>query len=579
MTDDAPAAAPSAWRSGAERSGARLVWQHARGGWDAIHRALVRIDPNDDPDAEPLGLVPVAAVLVGVIASSWMFLRWKYQPMQDYFHYAAIASVISDWGRHGSIYTALYEKPELFGANSLVYVVSAYLGRLVGVGHAMRACLMLYVAGMPLITLYALRVFGRSPWPALVSVPLVFWNMSYIAGFVNWLVAAPLMLMALLALYRLFTKPAWWRLVAAMALFAATFLTHAHTYLWTGGLAFLLSVGFLFASARETTWRACGKRAAFVAGAALAAVLPSLLLFWLWYRKSFGAQGGGQGTMNHLGNATEGFGASFASPSGAFEWLLNQFRCFGDVALDARFLVWLGLLTFVAVACSRLHRFNKPPLLELACAITAISYFFLPESIKGQEVIAQRQPGMALWLLPAVLSPVPWRASRVARAVVVTGIIAQATMMLRTWHGELAKFEKEEAAGLEQVLAAAPPRARLHYVKTDPGSAYFAWRPFWHVEKAIMSDKLGQTPDTGGINATSAIHYRPGVDYHRITNHTPYWQDMDEIWKNFDVVLVRRWHPSPQQLERANKHGERIAQAGDWELWKSHEATPPVFQP
>jgi hypothetical protein len=558
---------------------ARRAWAAARAAWVTAHRALAKIDPNDDPDAEPLGLLPVAALVVGVIASSWMFLRWKYQPMQDYWHYAALATIVTDWGRHGSLYTPLYEKPDLLAANSLVYAVAGYLGRLIGTTQAMRVCMMTYIAGLPLVTAYALRVFGRSPWPALLAVPLVFWNLSFLAGFVNMLVSAPLMVLTLVTMYRLFVRFTRPRLAGVTVLFALLFLTHAHTFLWTGILAFLLTLGFLFASVREPSRRAAAKRAGIVAGTALAAVTPALLLFLLWYRRSAGTEAGGQGTSTHLGSGAEGFGAVVLNHEQQFATLFNQFHIFADGKIDAAILISLASLTLLAIGLARYHRFNKPPLLEIACALTGIAYFFLPESIKGQEIISQRHPGMALWLLPALVSPVPWRASRVARVVVVAGILGVSTFMLRTWHEELVKFEKDEAAGLDAVMRAAPPRARMHYVKTDPGSSYFGWRPFWHVEKAILPEKLGQTPDTGGINATSCIHYRPGVNYHRITNHTPSWPDIRELWTSFDVILIRRWHPTPDQLRRANEHGERIAQAGDWELWRSKEAEPPVTEP
>ena len=83
-----------------------------------------------------------------------------------------------------------------------------------------------------------------------------------------------------------------------------------------------------------------------------------------------------------------------------------------------------------------------------------------------------------------------------------------------------------------------------------------------------MSDKLGQTPDTSAILATSAVHYRPGIDIHRmVTWHNPDWPNSDEIWDNFDAVLVRRWHPSPAQLAVAQRRGVLLKKSGDWELW------------
>jgi hypothetical protein len=164
--------------------------------------------------------------------------------------------------------------------------------------------------------------------------------------------------------------------------------------------------------------------------------------------------------------------------------------------------------------------------------------------------------------------------SRAARFVVVLGIACVSWSMLGAWHENLLAFEREEVAGLNAVMRAAPARLRLHYVKLDPDSKYFEWHPFWHLDKMYMSDKFGQVADTPGVLSTSPIRYREGVDVHRIGGHSEVWYREPAIWKNFDLILLRRWHPTPAMLTEATTHGNRIAQSGDWELWLSHEAVP-----
>jgi hypothetical protein len=104
-------------------------------------------------------------------------------------------------------------------------------------------------------------------------------------------------------------------------------------------------------------------------------------------------------------------------------------------------------------------------------------------------------------------------------------------------------------------------------VKLDPDSRFYTWRSFWHVEKYAMSDGLGQTPDTIGILASSPLHYRPNIDIHRVTWHSPDWAASEEIRQGFDAVLLRRWHPSPEQRARAEGRFRLLRKAGDWELW------------
>ena len=84
-------------------------------------KALARIDPNDDKDAEPLGLLPLITLGVALTYSLWMFWYWKFQPMQDLGHHVGLSAVVADYGRPGSLYPALYERPDPLNANSLLY--------------------------------------------------------------------------------------------------------------------------------------------------------------------------------------------------------------------------------------------------------------------------------------------------------------------------------------------------------------------------------------------------------------------------------------------------------------------------
>ena len=570
--------APGAGRLAEVRQGvaARLEWIWARVllAHGAVRGLLARFDPNDDPDAEPLGILPLLVLLGATSFSTWMYLRWKFQPMQDLGHHAALSAVVADYGRPGSLYTALYEPFDPVTANSLLYEVAGRLGRLVGVTNALRACMAFYVGGMPLVALYALRVFGRSAWPAILAVPLVY-NMIYVAGFANMLFAAPFMVLALVELYRLLDAPSWGRLTRAAALFTLVFLAHAHMFLWIGALSFLLTFAFvLLVPLRAPGGVAALRRAGILAGSAFLAVLPSLLFFLHWYRRTFGPGRAEGGITQVTGTASNLFGAYFATPAQLFASFADSFRLYPTGDEDLKELMALILLVGVAFSLGRLHRYRRPPVLELACVVTGISYFFLPVGLQGHDVLNARQLAIALWFLPAFVSPVPAAVSRAARGIVILSIVVLSGAMLRSWYHHLVPFEREEAQGLETVMRAAPPRMRLHYVKLEPDSAYFTWRSWWHIEKIYMSDKLGQTPDTPGILSTGAIHYRAGVDIHRLGNHSPYWQDESAIWKNFDLVLVHKWHPSPDQIRRAKEHGDRLAQAGDWELWQSREATP-----
>jgi len=543
--------------------------RHAR---SAVLDFLARIDPNDDPEADrvtPAALVTLAAAL-GL--SAWMLLRWKYQPMQDLGHHVAISAIVADYGRPHSLYTALYDPIDPIAANSLLYEVAGHLGRLIGVTVAVRVCILFYLIGFPLATLYALRVFGRSAWGAVVAVP-VSYNMVYVAGFANMLFAVPFMILSIALFYRALDQPTWKRALGSAITVTLLFLAHAHMFLWTGFLLFLTTLFFLGREAGrpKVALRHRALAVAIRAAAAASAVTPALLLFGIWYLRTFEEKPGEGNTAGWHDH----FGASFMGIRISLERLSACLDLFGgtlDVGFDD--LLYLALAVVVCVALSRLHRYRKPPLLEIAFGLTALSYFVLPSGLQGHDVLSQRQVAASLWFLPALVSPVPAQASRAARFVAIALILFVSARMLHTWHRALVQFETTEVQGLEWVMQAAPPRQRLHYVKLDSYSAYFAWLPLAHVEKIYMGDGLGHSADTSGILSTSAIRYKKGVEIHRVMDHSQDWPSNMEIWKNFDLVLTRRWHPTAAQQALAERRGELLRKMGDWELWRSKEATP-----
>jgi hypothetical protein len=88
-----------------------------------------------------------------------------------------------------------------------------------------------------------------------------------------------------------------------------------------------------------------------------------------------------------------------------------------------------------------------------------------------------------------------------------------------------------------------------------------------------MSDKLGQVPDNPAMLTTAAIHYRAGVDFHRVTATGGFERD-PAIWSNFDLVLIHGWRPPPSNEAEARERGELLAKSNRWELWRSHRASP-----
>lgn len=518
---------------------------------------LRRMDPNPDPQAEPVGPWPVIALFAATLVSSYFWMRWKIQPMQDLGHHLAGAAVSSDWGRDGSMYTALYLPIDRLAANSLLYTLAGWLGRLTGVTLAVRLCMLGYVALMPWAVAWMLRSRGRSLWPAVAVAGLVHYGI-FAAGFGNFLFAQPFLVLAVAAYAKLLDAPSLRRVWPSALLFPLVFLAHAHVFLWLGALCLALLARALLRRPIEPRH---GSRLLILLTSGAAAA-PALSLFGRWYLRTIVKPPDVQVPLSGPGH---GLGAVFKTPAELIRDLpdaLQSLKSGQDLAL-------LGLLLLLAAFAMGANRLRRPRerTLELCALLTLAAYFALPEWLRGTDNIASRQPMMALWFLPALLDPLPASISRTARWVVTAGLGLWTAAFLTLWGTTLWRFEREEAAGLAEVLEAVPPRVHVHMVKLDSDSRFYTWHTFWHVEKFPMSDRLGHTPDTIGILASSPVHYRPGVQLPRVTDHSADWAENDDIRKHFGAVLLRRWNPTPVQRERAAARFRLLRKAGDWEVW------------
>jgi hypothetical protein len=505
-------------------------------------------------------------VLSGI--SMFLFLRWKIQPMQDVGHHVAMTAVVTDFSRAGSIYPAIYKPPDFLNTNSLLYLVAGYTGKIIGPSWAFRIWASSYLGLVPLANVYALRVFGRSPWGAVMTIPLAY-NLPYVFGFTNFLFAAPLAVLSIPLFYRMMVSPTWQRILAAAIVVALLFLAHVHVFMWTGVLLFTMTLVAVIVAIRDQIFGRPRPPAIKLATAALLAVMPAMALFarWMWRSKQpppideFSRAG-----MTGVDWAT--FKAAIALPS---QLLAAIHGTMSTVKSEENnmFMVGAVILVMIAVAIARTQTWKRPPVMEIACAMTFASYFFLPEHAGGQAVIGSRQIGFAMWFSGAFFVPVLPRVSRLGRWIVIVASCWLTLFHLANWSKYLKRFQKEEVNGLEEVLAAAPPRKKLHYVNRNPASNYYPLNTFWHMEKWYMIDKLGQVNENPAWGAMNSIRYLKSYDFHRPTNHESSWVHDDEIWDNYDIILTHHFQPSPAELEVANQKGTLIKSKGVWQLWRS----------
>jgi hypothetical protein len=295
------------------------------------------------------------------------------------------------------------------------------------------------------------------------------------------------------------------------------------------------------------------------AGGVVLAVAPSLALCARWALKSAERYG-----VEKVGEPAQ---MTFQPAPEAFRRIADLVA-FGKTPHEQVLLAWLLLLIGVALALGRLERYRQPPVLELVCAATFFSYFILPEQVRNETVVNMRQLGHAMWLTPALLSPVSARASRLARYVVICGILIYSYARTSLWHQTLAGFESE-ARGMEQVLAQAPPHKRLDFPDLGMESAFlYDKSAFWHAEAYYVACCGGVIWDVPGARDPHWwLRFRPGREPIPDRALGQDWPLRPRLWENYDLVLVHSWRPSPAALQAAGRDASLVAASGDWQLW------------
>jgi hypothetical protein len=526
-----------------------------------------RIDPAPRPTK--LSTPFLVCFASAVVITSWLLATNRYLPGQDYSYHAHCSRVWLDAGRAGSPYAG-YEPTHALEANTLMYSTAGLLSHLGSSYGAFRFVQAYYFLGLPLACLYALRALDRSPWGSLLAFPLCYTEV-FAAGYANMAFASPTFILALVE-YRRFTQEISWRRgVIVAVLFAAVFLSHAHVYLWLGGLVVLYTVAIFvervfIASTPRVTLRSL---LVFVGGAAATAV-PSLMLFARWYGRGYGR-----------GNSVGASGNDMAFQK-TMEWtplpqkfMAGALQAFSSTTnkLEVVHILSLGLLVMFSMALARSARDRSAPLPELAILVTVVSFFLLPDAI-ALQMVAVRQWYFVFWLLPLVVVPVPLRFGPVKSVAVIAALLGWTASRMSVLTGHLQHFKNEEMAGFEQVVRAAPrvPGLTVAYAAVNARSKYWLTSPMYH-SYGFLSAERGYDGPLEYSDARSVVPVRYAKGPPRPVKHlygSTQWLLDPVIWQ-YDLILVYRWSPTPSQQQAARERGTLVATAGDWQLWQTRK--------
>lgn len=444
-------------------------------------RALKRLDPSRDPEAERISRTFLVVFALAAACSVFIVFRY-YEPGRDVGFHAYCVRILHDRSVPGSVFHDRIEPMNGLYTNTLLYSVATLLAKIVDPYTAFRLVRLEYFLGLPLVTLYALRRLGRSPWGALLAFPMEYMQ-AYAAGFVNFSFAGPLLIAALLAHWLFMEQPTLRRGAAAATLFALVFLAHAHVYLWLGALLIPMS---LYGGARELTrhpdlhpgarlWRSArGLLLAF------ACALPSLVLFGRWWARFYGP---------HRVHSEAELAAAGANAVG-MHWLSLEQKMleahWGPKVTKHTHEGWWAIgaavLVLLALVLAQREKRRSTPIFELCGIVTLFGYFYLPDDISGQQ-IARRSWDMGAWMVPFFVTPVLWKTSRWARGAVICGVVFLTFGRLRDIQAAVRRFNVDELAGFDAMVAAAPHEdLSVAWSVRDIDSPNVVWLPFyeWH---------------------------------------------------------------------------------------------------
>jgi hypothetical protein len=506
-------------------------------------------------------LVVFAALLVAAFAVA---MSHRMGPGQD-FHYHAFAARVAALGWKGDpVYSAIYAKVNPLDANTLLYTLSFPVEMLTSPLTANRIVMaVFYFVGYPAACAGALVLLGRSPWGAVLAVPLAYNSAWVSGGFMPMCLAAPLFVLSVALLARAIEAPQRRRRLALSAIVVALlFLAHAHVYAWTIALFALFTIAtiagrLLVGAARgfELAARECVR----LTGRMLVIVAPSLALAtWWWVR----ARGGGDAVPTKFSD--ESIHVHVASAHTFLAMTKSRWEFF----LVGMFVVVVLAGIFFAGRPKR----AKAPLPEIAVLMSIVSYVVLPWSMNDQG-LAPRQIDMALWLLPLVVYPyAATRDALVRHLAVVALFLAFATARLAVVGTYLRALDREYA-GFFDLASQCPPKktsdgkvTALAYATSDIFTPSL-WAGSFHQPYATLAAMCGIDAP---VRDTRKYPYNKIPLRYRDAPPAPptivigdaKWFEAPGLWESFEYVLVRAAPPAPADL--ADVH----ASSGEWTVYR-----------
>ena len=506
--------------------------------------------PNVQPPLPPLPKALPWLLALGIAANLLPIWTVTWLPMGDLFGHVQLMDIVLRYNDPATVYRDIYLLPRSLDPNTL----SLWFARAVpGMGAltSARVLLSAYVIGLPVSLAWLARVMRRSPWLALLSLPLT-WNSLVNIGFLNYILALPV-LFAVLALARRYAEAGRWsRGVALALLLMLLFFCHV--------IAFLIGMGM---TVFVILWHGDGWRRLTRLWVLLAAA--PIGGQWIW-RKFVALEATVEGRT--FGTRSGNLGLWFLKPkelvAQLYEWSLRYFRDGVDRTMAWTMLgLWLLLMTVGLVARLRgtaeVRVRWRDRSLELMTVLCAIAYFFLPSHMNEMSIITERvviQVILMLTLWPQ-LEFTAWR-----RWLIVPMLLV-AVGYSWTVRQEFRRFEQLEIGDLPAGLRDLPAKSRFCYVLIERDNETTFMGAVWHVPRAIFAlQHGGLVDDSFAVRPYTPVQYKPDAMPTPLIGN--FWNHSHLF--DYDAVLVRS--ALPPVYADMSPHLKRIWHQGHFWLYR-----------
>ena len=420
---------------------------------------------------------------LGALPYVWLLFSVQYLPMQDLPGHIELSYLHDRVSAGDPAFTGNYRIAPQPWPNSLSTLLLSLFGGALGFPVGVKLILALYVLTWPLSLGLLARSLGRTPALALLALPTIV-DFNWAIGFLNYLLAKPVTVAALVGALWFCRRPSPGRGAALFGLLTLSFIAHAIAYAVAMAGAGLAIVYFSRRWRRLTNlWPvvlACAVPYRYVAAQARAKAPGS----WSWYDFDTGIPWG----WNHLGDLGSSnfeewtYVISFALWLLVFLWQQHRpdGRGDGPHAESSSLFLWLGgFLLFVLYGWGPAHM----PNVAIICPRLLVFAWVL------------------MLLLPLGM-PSGWR-----RAVVVAGMCLAVGLHVGGTSSRYARFNRVEMAGFEELVRMIPPGKALavHYARLQSPFAKHAAMWHWPKLHTVWNGGGARTDDSFASRSTSFV--------------------------------------------------------------------------